>query len=221
MSDHALRPWQLSFLFHGLLAVLFLLLTKVPSRKEVINIPLEINIPQKTQVLEKKESKPQVVLKSVNTRPQIEESKPARQVFGASRDSYTDEKVDSSVAVAAKKGNTLAKEVDQEVLTDEDPTSLPTPTEEYLVSEMPSVLSEVKPVYPREARNERVEGAVEMDILIDSQGAVRQVVVVEGPEVFRSVAIEAMKKFKFRPARVDGNPVAVKIRYTLRFELEY
>jgi protein TonB len=86
---------------------------------------------------------------------------------------------------------------------------------------MPRVLSEVRPAYPKEAKDKGLEGPVVMDILIDQGGKVRQVSVVEGEGLFRTGAIEAMKKFLFKPAMVDGKPVAVKIRYTLRFQLEY
>jgi outer membrane biosynthesis protein TonB len=60
-----------------------------------------------------------------------------------------------------------------------------------------------------------------MDILVDQNGVVRQANVVEGEDIFRMGAIDAMKKFKFKAAEVDGRAVAVKIRYTLRFLLEY
>jgi outer membrane biosynthesis protein TonB len=50
---------------------------------------------------------------------------------------------------------------------------------------------------------------------------VRQVSVIEGESVFRNEALIAMKKFLFKPARVDGKPVSVRIRYSLKFLLEY
>jgi len=185
----------------------------------VIEVPIEISAPPEVQNLTEVQEKPKVVVKSVNEpEPTATE---ARQVFGANRNSYTDESVGDDEAVSAKKGNTLAKESDKEVLKDSDADSLPTPTEEYLVSEMPSVLSEVRPQYPPQARAEGLEGAVVMDILIDEKGKVRQASLVEGPEIFRAGALEAIKKFLFRPAQVDGSAVAVRIRYTLKFQLEY
>lgn len=215
-----LRPWQVSFLFHFLLAATFVVVMKIRiPETEFIEVPIVIEEPKEVQNLSEVNEKPKVVLKSVNE--PVPQSKPTREVFGANRRSYTDETVSDSEAVEAKRGNTLAKAADKEVLQDSDADALPTPTEEYLVSEMPSVLSEVRPVYPKVARDQRLEGAVVMDILIDEAGAVRQVTLVEGPEVFRPGALEAMKKFKFRPAKVDGKSVAVRIRYTLRFELEY
>jgi protein TonB len=118
-------------------------------------------------------------------------------------------------------GNTLAKISDKEVLNANDPDSLPTPTEEYLVSQMPKVLTEVRPTYPKVARDKQQEGAVALDVLIDEKGAVRQVNFIDGEEVFKKDAVDAMKKFKFSPANINGKAVAVKIRYVIKFKMEY
>ncbi len=219
MSLAVLRPWQLSFLVHATLVLAFLLLTflKLPE-SEVYEVPIEVNAPQEVQNLTEVKEKPKVVLKSVNE--PIPETKPTREVFGANRNSYTDES-QGREGVEIKKGNTLAKEVDSTRLEDSDADSLPRPTEEYLVSEMPSVLSEVRPVYPKEARDKQLEGTVALDVLIDEKGLVRQVNVIEGLDIFRQAAINAMKGYKFRPAKVDGKSVAVRIRYSINFQLEY
>ena len=217
MNSQALKPWQVSFLIHGLFVATFLILSNLHfGTPELIEVPIEVTMPQEVQNLTEVKEQPKVVLKSVN------EAKPtqgeAREVFGTSRNSLTDE---SGGTVEAKKGNTLAKSADSEILKDSDADSLPTPTEEYLVSEMPSVLSEVRPEYPKEARDQKLTGLVEMDVLIDGAGVVRQVSVIKGENVFLANAVAAMKKFKFRPAQVDGKPVAVRIRYSLEFKLEY
>jgi TonB family protein len=221
MRPYHLTPWQLSFLLHFLVAASLVMLTRLPSpAPEMIEIPITFKEPEAVQNLaEVKEEKPKVVLKSVNEPAPTEG--PSRQVFGTSRNAHTDDSTRNRDGIDAKQGNTLAKEVDEQELTDQDVDALPVPTEEYLVSEMPSVLAEVRPQYPREAREQRLEGAIVLDILIDSQGQVREAKVVEGPAVFRAGALAAIKQFKFRPARVEGNPVAVRIRYTLRFQLEY
>jgi protein TonB len=215
-----LRPWQLSFLFHAGLAFVFVLLLqlKLPF-SDVIEVPVEIIEPSKdVQNLTEVKERPKVVLRSVNE--PMPESAPKREVFGANRNSYTDDSLGSE-GVEAKRGNTLAKEADKTVLQDSDADALPTPTEEYLVSQMPTVLTEVRPAYPKEAREKELEGSVVMDILIDAEGKVRDISVVDGDPLFRPGAVEAMRKFVFRPAKVDGKSVAVRIRYSLKFQLEY
>ncbi len=212
----SLRPWKISLFFHLSLTAFFLSLTLIPKSFKPYEVQIEISMPTEVQNLDEIKEQPNVVLKSVNeTEAEVLKS---RQVFGTSRDSYTDERADG---VEAKKGNTLAKEKDDVVLQDSDSTSLPTPTEDYLVSEMPLVISEIRPVYPKEAKDNRLEGSVALDVLIDELGNVRLVSVIEGADIFRAGAIEAMRKFKFKPARVDGKSVAVRIRYTLNFKLEF
>ena len=214
----ALRPWHVSLLFHAGFLLLVMALTYLKYTPiEVYKIPIEFNDPKNIQNLNEVTEKPKVALKSVNEA--VPESKPTREIFGASRNSYTDKTVGKE-GVEAKKGNTLAKEIDKIQLLDSDSTSLPTPTDEYLVSEMPLPLSEIRPAYPKEARDKKIEGSVAMDVLIDETGRVRQVSVIEGLDIFRASALEAMKKFFFRPAKVDGKAVAVRIRYSIKFKLE-
>lgn len=214
MSER-LSPWQFSLVIHVAIVALGTAATLWPtSEVEWVEVPVyEAPVPETTQVLKPEAEKP-VAIKSVNQNPEPE--RPARAVFGASRNTYTS----GDGVVDAKRGNTLAKAVDDTTLTDADADSLPPPTDEFLVSQMPVVLSEVRPEYPPEAREARQEGSVVLDALIDAAGTVRQVTVLEGPEVFRGPALAAMKQFRFKPALVDGKPVAVRIRYTLRFRLE-
>jgi TonB family protein len=214
-----LGPRQLSLLIHAFILFGFYFVTTFSvSDRVIIEVPIEVTEPKEVQNLTEVKEKPKVVLKSVNEpKPS---AAPKREVFGASRNSYIDESVGDE-GVTAKKGNTLAKEADKTKLLDSDADSLPTPTEEYLVSQMPSVLSEVRPDYPKLARDKQLEGVVIMDVLIDEKGKVRQATVIEGPEIFRPAATQAINKFLFSPAKVDGKPVAVRIRYSLRFQLEY
>lgn len=213
------HPWQISVFVHAALAGIFAILTMITlPEPETFDVPVVIAPEEVQNITEIKEEKPKVVLKSIN---EPEAGKTTREVFGANRNSYTDESVNDAEAVAAKKGNTLAKSTDEKVLTSDDADALPTPTEEYLVNQMPQVINEVRPAYPQEARDKKIEGKVVLDILIDKEGRVRQATVVDGEEIFRKGALEAIRKFLFRPASVDGGPVAVKIRYTLNFELEY
>lgn len=210
-----LSAWQFSLAIHVGIALVGAFLILLPKEEaKFLEVPIYVqDMPESAQVL-RPETKAPIVLKSVNENPQTKA--PTRAVFGASRNTYTS----GEGEVLAKRGNTLAKAVDNTTLSKDDADALPTPTDEFLVSQMPVVLSEVKPIYPKEAREARQEGAVVVDALIDASGSVRQVVVIDGPSVFREAALVAIKQFRFKPALVEGNPVAVRIRYTLKFRLE-
>jgi protein TonB len=142
----------------------------------------------------------------------------SRAVFGLSRKSITSS---DSAAPEAKAGNTLAKAEDQTTLRDEDADSLPIPTDDYLVSQMPVLVGDFRVPYPADARKAGVQGAVLLDLLIDAEGRVRRAEVLK--PLFASLdqaALEAAKKLVFKPARVGEQSVAVRIRYAYRFVLE-
>lgn len=89
------------------------------------------------------------------------------------------------------------------------------------VTRLPKVVHEVKASYPLEAKKAGIAGPVVLDVLVDSAGKVREVHVVNGPGFgLNESAVEALKKFEFRPALKGASSVAVKIRYTYRFKLD-
>lgn len=138
-------------------------------------------------------------------------------VFGVSRKSMEG----AGSPIEAKSGNTLAKEPDKKTLTDSDADSIPIPTDDYLVSEMPVLISEVRVPYPETERQQRIQGPVTLELLIDSEGRVREAKVLEGPsEGLRQAALAAVLRFKFRPAKTAETSVAVKLRYVYRFVLQ-
>ncbi len=118
-------------------------------------------------------------------------------------------------------GNTVAKAPDNENLDPNDDGKLPIPEDEYLLSSMPSLVSEVHIPYPAQARSENIEGPVVMDLLIDAQGRVRKAELISGPgHGLNEAALAAIEGFQFRPGQIGEKTVAVKIRYTYRFVLE-
>lgn len=145
---------------------------------------------------------------------------PGKAVFGASRHALRSA---AAEAPAAKTGNTVAKEEDDEKLSESDPDALPSPVEDYLVERMPEVLADVRVPYPADAKASGIQGAVTLELLVDATGAVRQAKVLDGPgHGLNEAALEASKKFRFRPATANGGKaVPVKVRYAYRFVLEH
>lgn len=207
-SLDGIPPLLLSGLLHGLMGLSFLLFFfKSPSsvevvEMEVIEAPVPAASPLKAAPL---------------ARPQPKTNK-ARAVFGVSKHSLQAE--DSTVAV--KPGNTVAIAPDNLKLRPQDADSLPIPSEEYLVTSMPELLSEFTIPYPAEARKQKIQGPVTLDLLIDAKGAVRDASVVSGPAaILNEAALLAVKQLKFKPAFIEEKTVAVKIRYVYRFVLEH
>lgn len=76
----------------------------------------------------------------------------------------------------------------------------------------------VKPNYPRELREAGVSGVVMVKCMIDEQGNVAETTVLKSSnEKFDPPAVEALKKWKFKPARQDGKPVAIHVTIPIKF----
>lgn len=60
------------------------------------------------------------------------------------------------------------------------------------------------PVYPTIARNMRLTGVVKVDLIIDENGQVVEVQNPSGPPMLQRAAMDAVKKWKFKPFLRDG-----------------
>lgn len=94
--------------------------------------------------------------------------------------------------------------------------------DEDAVEDAPTPTTRTPPAYPARARQLGTEGQVTLSFVVDVDGTAQDVTVVEGepPGVFDAAAIEAVRGWRFEPGRHEGAPVAVRVRQTLRFELE-
>jgi len=81
----------------------------------------------------------------------------------------------------------------------------------------------VAPAYPRRAAQHGIEGYVVVQFDVTTLGTVENPVVLEAepPGVFDKAALDAVKKFKYKPQVVEGQAVAVSgVRNIIRFELD-
>jgi protein TonB len=81
----------------------------------------------------------------------------------------------------------------------------------------------VAPVYPQRALRRGIEGYVVVEFTVTTSGAVTDPRVIEAdpPGVFNHAAMEAAKKFKYKPKVVNGKPIEVAgVRNIIRFELD-
>jgi TonB family protein len=82
-----------------------------------------------------------------------------------------------------------------------------------------SVLQRVEPEYPEEARKQRIQGAVVLDVRIGRDGAIQDVKRVSGQAVLANAAIAAVKQWRFKPRVVNGKPVQMRTKVTLNFRV--
>lgn len=70
--------------------------------------------------------------------------------------------------------------------------------------EPPEVVSSAEPVYPVMAMG---PGTVVFAVSINADGDIQDVKVVQNSEAFQASALAAIKRWKFKPATLDGKPV--------------
>lgn len=93
------------------------------------------------------------------------------------------------------------------------------------VKTSPTIRSRVNPKYTPDARRARVQGIVEMEIEIDTAGAVAAAKVIKSLDTnfgLDEEALRTVRLWSFRPATVDGKPVpftaVVQMEFRLRDE---
>ncbi|MFH1463774.1 MAG: energy transducer TonB [Pseudomonadota bacterium] len=90
------------------------------------------------------------------------------------------------------------------------------------VDRPPEVLSRVPPRYPTAALDAEREGVVTLRLLVDQEGAVQRVEVLEAepPGVFEQAATDAVSQWRYRPAVYQGRDVRCWYRQRVVFRLE-
>jgi protein TonB len=87
----------------------------------------------------------------------------------------------------------------------------------------PELVDKMEPLYPPQAKSEGREGKAVLQAVIDAEGAVRAVTVVQvptGSEDFAAAAVEAVQNWRYRPALTpDGRPVPVYLTLVIEFRL--
>lgn len=85
----------------------------------------------------------------------------------------------------------------------------------------PIKIFDLSPTYTEEGRQNRVQGVVILETIVDSNGDVARVKVLKGlPLGLTESAVETAKQWKYRPATRFGEPVAVVMNVTVRFSLQ-
>jgi len=85
---------------------------------------------------------------------------------------------------------------------------------------VPEKLLDVPPVYPELARSARVQGGVDLVIVIGAGGAVESArTLAKAPPLLEQAAIAAVKQWRYRPTLVNGVAVPVSMTVRISFAL--
>jgi len=81
------------------------------------------------------------------------------------------------------------------------------------------LINRVQPVYPMEARKERIQGTVRLHVIVQKDGAVGQLEVVSGHPLLQQAAVDAVLQWRYRPTLLNGEPVEVDTTIDVIFML--
>ncbi|MFW2372650.1 MAG: energy transducer TonB [Gammaproteobacteria bacterium] len=114
----------------------------------------------------------------------------------------------------------LSQEPETVAESNTEETSLPTPVPYFKLSDLPRFLHQETPVYPENMRASGNTGIVELVVLIDKTGKVRQITIIKSAgEYFDQAAIDAINASSFVPAKVEGKPVSALLKMPVKFKL--
>jgi protein TonB len=82
-----------------------------------------------------------------------------------------------------------------------------------------SLIKRVNPIYPQLAKSAGIQGAVELQLHIAPDGTVDKVRRVSGQPMLANAAIEAVKQWRYDPAKLNGKPVEMETTVRLNFDL--
>jgi TonB family protein len=80
------------------------------------------------------------------------------------------------------------------------------------------LVHKVDPVYPAQARKDKIQGVIVLDIVVGRDGSVVDMRPQNGPDVLAHAAMEAVRWWKFEPYRLNGEPAAVGTRIAIKFK---
>jgi TonB family protein len=80
------------------------------------------------------------------------------------------------------------------------------------------VLKMVRPSFPAEAKAKNVYGRVAVEAEIDREGRPQAVRVIKGDPVITAAVVKAVKQWRWKPLKLNGQPVEVSTTIVVDFE---
>lgn len=83
-----------------------------------------------------------------------------------------------------------------------------------------NIISRPAPVYPPEAKQKGIQGAVVLHAIIGKDGTIRHLSVISGPPELQASAVDAVKQWRYRPYLTpDYEPAEVETDITVNYVL--
>jgi TonB family protein len=78
----------------------------------------------------------------------------------------------------------------------------------------------IEEMTPQEARAARIQGVVKLQVRISKEGNVMEATVLSGQPLLVPSALEAVKRYRYKPLMIEGKPYEVLTTVEIPFRLE-
>ena len=82
-----------------------------------------------------------------------------------------------------------------------------------------NILERVQPEYPSLARQTRIQGTIKLHAIVGTDGTIKQLDVISGHPLLVQSALDAVRKWRYKPTLVNGEPVEVDTTIDVVFSL--
>ncbi len=76
-----------------------------------------------------------------------------------------------------------------------------------------------KPVYPALAKSARVQGTIKLQAIIAVDGTIKNLTLISGPPLLVNAAMDAVRRWQYKPTLLNGSPVEVITEIDVNFSL--
>ena len=83
----------------------------------------------------------------------------------------------------------------------------------------PQLLHQTMPKYPRAAKTAHIEGTVVLKAIIKKDGTIGDLQFVSGPPELVKAAVDAVKKWRYKPRMLNGEPSEATTTISVVFTL--
>jgi protein TonB len=82
-----------------------------------------------------------------------------------------------------------------------------------------SLISRIDPIYPEDAKRQRIEGTVKVHAVVGKDGAVQGMEGISGPPLLVSAALSAVRQWRYKPTLLGDQPIETGQDITIVFGL--
>jgi periplasmic protein TonB len=103
-----------------------------------------------------------------------------------------------------------------------DATTQPALPQRVRISEAVStglLIKKAPPKYPEKARHQRIQGPAVLQAIINREGKIVELTPVSGDPLLTSSAMKTVKKWRYKPYLLNGQPVEVETTVQVNFTL--